>query len=171
MYLLNEAQYCFSSLASTSPLYHNANTKRTHSKYSGVIQFPLHFYNVGHVVLKHQCFNVRLPSSLLLFVHCFDKEKSKSSMDKKPKNFGLTLESIAEALLLNYTVSNIVRERVGGKLQKKSHWSTTPVTVIFQISLASIRQAVNLFQMAHWQKHQFQCCVTPIYEWLWVLLL
>ena len=41
-------------------------------------------------------------------------------MDKKPKNFGLTLESIAEALLLNYTtVSNIVRERVGGKLQKK----------------------------------------------------
>ena len=120
MYLLNEAQYCFSSLASTSPLYHNADTKRTHSKYSGVIQFPLHFYNVGHVVLKHQCFNVRLPSSLLLFVHCFDKEKSKSSMDKKPKNFGLTLESIAEALLLNYTtVSNIVRERVGGKLQKK----------------------------------------------------
>ena len=119
MYLLNEAQYCFSSLASTSPLYHNADTKRTHSKYSGVIQFPLHFYNVGHVVLKHQCFNVRLPSSLLLFVHCFDKEKSKSSMDKKPKNFGLTLESIAEALLLNYTVSILFESGWEASFRKK----------------------------------------------------
>ena len=119
MYLLNEAQYCFSSLASTSPLYHNADTKRTHSKYSSVIQFPLHFYNVGHVVLKHQCFNVRLPSSLLLFVHCFDKEKSKSSMDKKPKNFGLTLESIAEALLLNYTVSILFESGWEASFRKK----------------------------------------------------